>query len=109
MFFIISHFFIRFDAINKLFDRSMLSGPPGNKVRTSGKAVFTPYTMSSTEEARSPEFAVWLTTQRSSSQKERTRKRFEETAKRTRNIRWLVTIDDKAKALANMRGTDVSE
>ena len=62
--------------------------------------------MSSRHEARGREFAVWLTSQRISPGKERTRKRFEETAKRTRNIRWLVTIDEKA--LANIRGIDVS-
>jgi hypothetical protein len=61
--------------------------------------------MRSGQEAGGREFAVWLTSQRT----ERTRKRFEETAKRTRNIRWLVTIDEKAKALANTRGIDVSE
>ena len=111
MFFIVSQFFIGFDAINKLFPvvgcRKM---PCRNKGRTfREKVFFTPHTMSSRQEARGREFAVWLTSQRTSSEKERTRKRFEETAKRTRNIRWLVTIDEKAKALANMRGTDVSE
>ena len=91
--------------------RSRLSedGVPQQGSHLPGEGFFTPHTMSSRQEARGREFAVWVTSQRTLSEKERTRKRFEETAKRTRNIRWLVTIDEKAKALANMRGTDVSE
>jgi hypothetical protein len=107
MFFIVSQFLIEFDAINKLFlvvgCKEMACRKHGSHLP--GEGFFTPHTMRSGQEARGREFAVWLTSQRT----ERTRKRFEETAKRTRNIRWLVTIDEKAKALANTRGTDVSE
>jgi hypothetical protein len=110
MFFIVSQFLIGSDAINKLFlvvgCREMACR---NKGRTFWEKAFLLHTMSSRQEARGREFAVWVTSQRTSSEKDRTRKRFEETAKRTRNIRWLVTIDEKAKALANTRGTDVSE
>ena len=111
MFVIVSQFFIGFDAINKLFlvvgCQEMACRKHGSHLP--GEGFFTPHTMRSGQEARGREFAVWLTSQRALSEKERTRKRFEETAKRTRNIRWLVTIDEKAKALANTRGIDVSE
>src|SRR5262245_5459733 len=79
---------------------------PGSHPR--GEDLFLLHTMSSTQDPRGCEFAVWLTRKRTCSQKEQTRKRFEETAKRARNIRWLVTIDEKAKVLASAQGTDVS-